>query len=123
MPGARIGIAFVRPLVKSVWANERKSAPPKVWAKMTRDIPTGLWPVGRLFWIATIGCGENLLAKRRYGILAGLMEHTICIPHPRPAPARIWYPIHFPVEVVVVNVEISPVPIAVSIPLATLHGR
>jgi hypothetical protein len=48
---------------------------------------------------------------------------TICNPEPRPAPTRIWYPIHLPVEVVGENSESRPLPIAVTTPLNRLHGR
>jgi hypothetical protein len=53
----------------------------------------------------------------------GRAKLTICIPEPRPAPKRIWYPIHLPVEVVGENSETRPLPMAVSVPLNTLHGR
>lgn len=53
----------------------------------------------------------------------GLVGQTICIPHPRPAPARIWKPIHVPVEEEVVSVDNNPLPIATNTPAVTAQGR
>jgi hypothetical protein len=47
-------MAFLRPLEKVVSAKEVKSAPPKVWAKMSEDVPMETCSCGRAFWIATM---------------------------------------------------------------------
>jgi len=48
---------------------------------------------------------------------------TICIAKPRPTPAIIWYPIHFPVDVPGDNEDRRPFAIATRAEPTTLIGR
>jgi hypothetical protein len=50
-------------------------------------------------------------------------ELTICNPHPRPKPARIWKPIHVPVDEVEVSELMRPVPIVAIAVLVIIHGK
>ena len=53
----------------------------------------------------------------------GKTDLTICNPRLRPAPRRIWYPIHFPVDVPGENVDIRPLATATMAALMRPIGK